>query len=102
MKKNTKVTVVIPYHNEQSTIRECLQSINKQTYKNFDVIFVNSQSSDNSSDLIDEFIRKKRIKKKFKNVNKKTFFPSSSKNIGVKLSHDELDWAMYWIVTSLF
>ena len=88
MKKNTKVTVVIPYHNEQKTINKTLKQIFAQTYKNFDVIFVNSQSSDNSSNLIDDFIRKKKIKKKFKNVNKKTFFPSSSKNIGVRLSQN--------------
>ena len=88
MKKNTKVTVVIPYHNEQKTINKTLKQIFAQTYKSFDVIFVNSQSSDNSSNLIDDFIRKKKIKKKFKNVNKKTFYPSSSKNIGVRLSQN--------------
>lgn len=86
MKKNFKLTIVIPYHNEKKTINKTLKQIYNQSYKNFDVIFVNSQSTDNTSFLIDDFVKKKKIKKRFKNINKKTFFPSSSKNIGVKLS----------------
>ena len=86
MTNRFRITVVIPYHNESKTIIKTLKQLVLQSYKKFDVILVNSQSSDNSSALIDNFIKKNNLKKKFQNINKRTFFPSSSKNVGIKLS----------------
>ena len=53
-----------------------------------EVIFVNSNSNDNSSKILDEWISKNQqdYKMKFYNINTNTYFPSSSKNAGVKLS----------------
>ena len=79
MTNRFRITVVIPYHNESKTIIKTLKQLVLQSYKKFDVILVNSQSSDNSSALIDNFIKKNNLKKKFQNINKRTFFPSSSK-----------------------
>lgn len=80
-----KVSVIIPYHNEEKNIVKTLNSIKNQTYKNFEVLLINSSSKDSSRKLVDEFILKNKLKN-FNNLSKKTIFPSDSKNLGIKKS----------------
>lgn len=42
----TKISVIIPIYNEQESIRVCLESLNKQSYKDFEVIAVDDGSTD--------------------------------------------------------
>ena len=88
MKKKYKISVIVPYFNEQKKIIKTLNNLKKQTYKNFDVILINSNSSDDSFNVVNEWIKNNRRKHKiqFKNYNKKTFYPSTSKNAGIKCS----------------
>jgi glycosyltransferase involved in cell wall biosynthesis len=52
------VSVLIPARNEENNISECLASLSKQDYKNFEVIAGNDNSSDNTTLLIDQFADK--------------------------------------------
>jgi glycosyltransferase involved in cell wall biosynthesis len=36
--KNPKVSVIIPVYNGEKTLRQCLNSVLNQTYKNYEVI----------------------------------------------------------------
>ena len=88
------LTIVIPYYNESKTIIKTLDMIANQSYSPKEVILVNSSSTDNTSTIIDEWIKEKEKEKEndkiqFKNIHKNTFLPSSSKNIGVKYSNSE-------------
>ena len=85
LKNNIKVSIIVPYHNEEKTIIQTLHLIQKQTYKNFEVLLINSSSEDNSSKLVDIFISQKKLKNFF-NLSKNTIFPSDSKNLGIKKS----------------
>ncbi len=50
MKKyNPLVSVVIPTYNCESLIKECLESVKKQTYKNIEIIIVDSFSTDKTA-----------------------------------------------------
>ena len=40
------ISVIVPAHNEQSTIRECLKSVLKQDYPRFELILVDDRSED--------------------------------------------------------
>lgn len=58
MKKinNNKVSVLIPVYNHEKYIKECLDSILKQTYKNIEIIICDDGSSDNSKKVIENWI----------------------------------------------
>lgn len=85
MKKisNKKVSIIIPYYNEKKNIIRTLKKIQKQSYKNFEVILVNSSSTDKSFQIVNNYIKKNRLKK-ILNLSQKTLYPSDSKNLGIK------------------
>lgn len=53
--ENNKISIIIPVLNSEKTILGCLESILKQDYKNFEVIVVDNNSSDNTKKIIEEF-----------------------------------------------
>ena len=53
-----KFSIIVPVYNVEQYIEKCLQSINDQTYSNFEVIIVNDGSPDASENVILEFIKK--------------------------------------------
>ena len=50
-KKNHKIGIIIPNYNYEHTIEKCLTSILNQTYKNYEIIFVDDMSTDNSVEI---------------------------------------------------
>ncbi len=57
-KRNPKVSVVIPVHNGQKTMKKCLESVLIQSYDNYEVIIVDNNSNDNTKKIILEFQNK--------------------------------------------
>lgn len=86
-----EISVVVPYFNEQETIRFTLQRIAEQTLPAKAAIFVNSSSTDHSSDIVDSWIAENRAHygTDFQNVFAHSSTPSSSKNAGVRLATTE-------------
>lgn len=56
-----KISIIIPTLNSSKSIIRCLDSVFKQTYKNWEIIVVDSFSSDNTVNLINGY-RSKKIK----------------------------------------
>ena len=56
-----KVSVIIPVHNSEKYVLECINSVINQTYKNLEIIIVDDESTDNSLNII-KSIKDKRIK----------------------------------------
>ena len=50
-KKDYKFGIIVPNFNYEHTIEKCLESIFNQTYKNYEIIFVDDMSTDNSIDV---------------------------------------------------
>lgn len=48
------VTVLIPNYNGEAFIENCLVSLSKQTYKDFDILIVDNSSEDKSADFIEQ------------------------------------------------
>lgn len=51
------VSVVIPVYNEIEFLKECVESLKNQTYKNLELIFVDDCSTDGSCDFLDDFAK---------------------------------------------
>lgn len=77
-----KVSVVIPYFNNEKEILRALQSVIKQTYTNFEIIVVDDGSKDNSHSLVEDFIQRNQGVK-IKHLSQKNSGPSSARNLGV-------------------
>lgn len=61
--KDSLVSIVFPCYNHAQYLKECLDSILNQTYKNIEVIVLDDASTDNSYDIMKEYAKKdKRIK----------------------------------------
>ncbi|MGM5629755.1 glycosyltransferase family A protein [Apibacter raozihei] len=54
-----KLVVVVPVYNEAKFLRECLESFASQSYKNITWIIVNDASTDESPEIIQNFIQDK-------------------------------------------
>ena len=46
------VSIVVPAYNVENYVRRCIESIDKQTYSNYEVIFVNDGSKDKTLELL--------------------------------------------------
>ena len=53
-----QLSVIIPIHSGQDTIGKCINSINKQNFKQFELILLDDGSTDNSIKMIKEFLSK--------------------------------------------
>lgn len=73
---NKKILITIITYNNIKTIIPCLDSLNKQTYKNFDLFILDNNSSDQTVSLMKEFLRD------HKQLAIKTEIMESKKNIG--------------------
>lgn len=51
------VAIVVPVFNVQRYLLNCLESIDKQTFKNFTVFAINDFSTDNSGFILDEYAK---------------------------------------------
>ncbi len=58
IKSNPKISIIMPIFNSEEFITECLNSLIKQTFKNFEVICINDGSIDNSLTILKEFEKK--------------------------------------------
>jgi glycosyltransferase involved in cell wall biosynthesis len=54
--KNPCVTVIVPVYNVQDYIRECITSIQNQSYTNLDILIINDGTKDKSIDIIRDLI----------------------------------------------
>lgn len=56
--KTPKLSIVIPMHDVEQYIEECLNSILEQDYKDFEVILVDNKSTDRTYGICEEYVKK--------------------------------------------
>ncbi|EHY1214008.1 glycosyltransferase family 2 protein, partial [Campylobacter jejuni] len=84
------VGVVIPIYNVEKYLRECLDSVVNQTYKNLQVVLVNDGSTDeNSLNIAKEYTLKD---ERFILFDKENGGLSSSRNVGIEFFSKEYDF----------
>ena len=58
MKENITVSIIIPVYNTEKYLRQCLDSVLNQTFKDFECICINDCSTDNSYSVLEEYAKK--------------------------------------------
>lgn len=81
-----KYSVIVPVYNAEMYLRDCLDSILKQSYKDFELLLVNDGSTDNSQDIIDEYVKKDSRVKSFKKKNEGI---GTTRNFGISKAKGE-------------
>lgn len=77
MQNNKLVSIIVPVYNVEDFLEECILSIQKQHYKNFEVLLIDDGSTDNSGKICDIIAN-----------NDSRFFVFHKKNEGVSVARN--------------
>ena len=96
-----KVSVIIPVYNSKKYIKDCINSVINQTYKNLEILVINDKSTDSSLKIINK-IKDKRIKV----INlKRNSGVAVARNEGIKAATGDyicfIDSDDYWTLTKI-
>lgn len=78
---NPLISVIVPVYNVEEFLDDCIRSIVNQTYTNLEIILVDDGSTDRSSDICDEWMRRD---PRIKVIHKRNGGLSSARNIGIE------------------
>ncbi len=76
-----KFSIIIPVYNVEEYIKDCLESVARQTFKDYEVIVVNDGTKDNSMEIVKDY--------KVKIINQENQGLSVARNNGVKKARGE-------------
>ena len=92
MKNRIYASVILVNYNNSKYLKRCIKSLNSQTKKNFEIIFIDDKSKDNSIKLIKKI--KKKIPFKLFSTKSKTKFGGYNQlnacKLGIKKSSGEI------------
>lgn len=90
---NYKIGIIIPNYNYEHTIEKCLNSVLNQTYTNYEIIFVDDMSTDNSVEIAKNYSSKL---KKIKIVElKQKRYNGGARNEAYLHLSDDVDYVYY-------
>ena len=97
MKKQPKVSILVPIYNVEKYLHQCVDSILAQTLTDIEIILLNDGSTDNCPQICDEYAKKD---KRIKVVHKKNSGYGATMNLGLEQATGEYigilesdDWA---------
>lgn len=105
---NYLISVIVPVYNVEQYLRQCLDSIINQTYRNLEIILVDDGSTDNSGAICDEY---EQIDERVKVIHKENGGVSSARNAGLDACTsggdyiafvDSDDWIEYNMLEELY
>ncbi len=80
---NIKISIIIPVYNAERYLRECLDSICNQSYKELEIILVDDDSQDGSSEICKEYMK---IDKRIIYLYKENEGPGVARNMGLNIA----------------
>ena len=81
-----KISVIVPVYNASKTIRRLAKALMVQIEKDFEVIFINDGSIDNTGELLDEICK---TEKKFSVITTKNSGAAAARNLGIDKAQGE-------------
>lgn len=83
---NVIFSIVIPVYNSETYLEECLNSLTKQTYKNFEIILVNDGSKDKSLAIMRQYAK---VDDRIKVISQQNQGISAARNVGLSNASGE-------------
>lgn len=80
------ISVIVPVYNAESFLRECLDSIAAQTYRDIEVIMVDDGSTDRSGAIVDEYSA---LDNRFEALHIDNGGQARARNLGIEKSRGE-------------
>ena len=77
-----KISVIIPVYNTEKYIEKCLESLAKQEMQDFEIIIVNDGATDNSENVIKDYMKNSKLNIKY--LKKENGGLASARNYGVE------------------
>lgn len=103
-KKDYKFAIIVPNcnndrgnYNGKSFLRNCIESILNQSYKNFELIIVDDMSTDTSVNTIVDYMKDDRV---YLIKNKRKRYNGGSRNVGIEFALDNLDFDYFAFLDS--
>lgn len=84
-----KISVIIPTYNRESFLKDAIQSVLDQTFKNFELLIID----DGSTDATEEMIRKNFHDNRIRYIYKRNEGVASARNLGIKEAQS--DWLAF-------
>jgi len=81
-----KISVIMPIYNSEKYLKEAIDSVLNQSFKDFELICINDGSTDNSPEILENYRKKD---KRIKIINQKNQGLSAARNKGLKNSEGE-------------
>lgn len=83
---SNKISIIIPVYNVEEYLRECLDSVVNQSFKDIEIICINDGSTDNSYKILEEYSK---TYDNFKIINQSNKGLSTARNEGLKIAMGE-------------
>lgn len=83
------VSVIITTHNRLEQLKEAVESVRNQNYKNIELIIVNDNSTDETAKYLNELKKNIRIPMYFKNLFGEKRGGNYARNVGIEMSEGE-------------
>ena len=97
MKDNVQVSVIIPAHNAENNIKECLNSIVNQTLRDIEIICVNDGSTDATESIIRGFMKED---ERISIINQPNLYAGVARNAGMTNCHGK--YMIFWDADDIF
>lgn len=84
--EDVKVSVVVPVYNGERFLKQCLDSIRRQTLKDIEIICVNDGSTDGSAEILAEYAAHDA---RFKIITQENKYIGAARNAGISAAQGE-------------
>jgi len=81
--ENKKISIIVPIYNVEKYLAECIESIQKQSYSNLEIILVDDGSPDRSGEIADRYADKDN---RIKVIHKPNGGLSDARNAGMEVA----------------
>ena len=97
MEEKEKVSVIIPAHNAQKHIKECLDSVLAQTLREIQIICVNDGSTDDTEQIVRQFMKQDSRVRLINQINQ---YAGVARNRGMQEAKG--DYLVFWDADDVF